>query len=72
MNLDNYYYGEDSPHHVRDMKTNLINWEVLPAFNMNQMHRDILDLQEKVNHILCWEDFFSEILSLSVKTDKHQ
>ena len=72
MNLDNYYYGEDSPHHVIDMKTNLINWEVLPAFNMNQMHRDILDLQEKVNHILCWEDFFSEILSLSVKTDKHQ
>jgi len=33
---------------VRDKKTNLINWEVLPAFNMNQMYRDILDLQEKL------------------------
>ena len=51
VNLDKYYYEEDSSHHVRDNKTNFINWEVLQAFNMNQMHRDILDLQEKVKYI---------------------
>ena len=48
VNLDKYYYEEDSPHHVRDHKTKFINWEVLEAFNMNQMHRDIFNIQEKV------------------------
>lgn len=48
VNLDKYYYEEDSPHHVRDHKTNFINWEVLQAFNMNQMHRDIFNIQEKL------------------------
>ena len=58
VNLDKYYYDEDSSHHVRDNKTNLINWEVLQAFNMNQMHRDIQDLQDKVEYICNIEKIF--------------
>ena len=35
INQDKYYHGEDSCHHVRS--GNLINWEVLEAFDMKRM-----------------------------------
>ena len=48
LNQDKYYYQEDSGKHVRDNKSNFINWEVPQAFNMCQMYSDIKDLQIKV------------------------
>jgi len=47
LNQDKYYYQEDSGKHVRDNKSNFINWEVPQAFNMFQMYSDIKDLQIK-------------------------
>ena len=49
---DKYYHEEDSPHHVKDKKTNLINWEVLEAFDMKQMQLDINYITEKVKKYL--------------------
>jgi len=48
INQDKYYYDDDSPHHIIDKKTNLINWEVLEAFNMDRMHLDITTLKQKM------------------------
>jgi len=39
INQDKYYYEEDSCHHVKS--ANMINWEVLSAFNMEKMKEDI-------------------------------
>lgn len=41
INQDKYYHEEDSCHHVRSKNGNLINWEVLSAFNMKKMKEDI-------------------------------
>ena len=49
INQDNYYYEEDSEKHVKDPVTNMINWEVLEAFNMEKMHEDILNI--RTNHL---------------------
>ena len=45
---DTYYHEDDSIHHIKDKKTNLINWEVLEAFNMEKMHLDINHIRQKV------------------------
>ena len=41
INQDAYYHEEESEKHVIDAATNMINWEVMEAFNMEQMHMDI-------------------------------
>jgi len=48
INQDTYYHEDDSIHHIKDKKTNLINWEVLEAFNMEKMHLDINHIRQKV------------------------
>ena len=46
---DAYYFEEESSLHVRDQKTNLINWEVLEAFDMEKMQRDISVIRKNVS-----------------------
>ena len=46
INQDKYYHGEDSCHHVRS--GNLINWEVLEAFDMNRMKEDISTVSQNL------------------------
>ena len=41
INQDKYYHEDESDKHVKDPATNLINWEVMEAFNMEKMHKDI-------------------------------
>ena len=41
INQDTYYHEDESEKHVKDPATNLINWEVMGAFNMEKMHKDI-------------------------------
>ena len=59
INQDTYYYDDDSDKHVKDPVTNLINWEVIEAFNMEKMHEDIINIRtnfkgrniEEVKHL---------------------
>ena len=71
INQDKYYYHEESSHHVRDIKDNLINWEVPQAFNMNQMYRDVLELQRKVRTGEILRVFYT-IISNSAGTDTEE
>eukprot|EP00092_Neocalanus_flemingeri_P012956 GFUD01013958.1.p1 GENE.GFUD01013958.1~~GFUD01013958.1.p1 ORF type:complete len:227 (-),score=73.14 GFUD01013958.1:2-682(-) len=48
INQDAYYHQEESDKHVRDPVTNMINWEVMEAFNMEQMHQDIISARQKL------------------------
>jgi len=51
VNQDKYYHEEDSGSHVRNKPTNLINWEVLEAFNMEKMKLDIEQIRQNAfNH----------------------
>jgi uridine kinase len=40
FNQDDYYWKEDSPHHIRD-ENSIINWEVMSGFDMKTMYKDI-------------------------------
>ena len=46
INQDTYYYEDESDKHVKDPATNLINWEVMEAFNMEKMHQDISNIRK--------------------------
>ena len=47
INQDKYYHEDESDKHVRDTATNMINWEVMESFNMEQMHKDINTARQK-------------------------
>ena len=48
INQDTFYHGEECSNHVRDPATNLINWEVMQAFNMEKMYEDIDKAKESL------------------------
>ena len=58
INQDTFYHEEECSNHVRDPATNLINWEVMQAFNMEKMYKEINKAKESLMVcIMCptWE-----------------